>query len=99
MICQLCSLRNSFICVAFSDVPGFSAGSYTGIFVFRLLRDILKLSSDQLQAIVGGLAISPSQIPVNCAGLHIIHVIEDKLCVFGILGCRHAKRCLIGSHV
>jgi len=42
----------------------------------------LKLRFHQLQAVVGGLAISPSQIPVNCAGLHIIHVLEDKLCVW-----------------
>ena len=37
---------------------------------------------ESLQAVVGGLALSPLQIPVECRGLHIIHVIEDKLCVW-----------------
>ena len=40
------------------------------------------MSPDSLQAVVGGLALSPLQMPVQCLGLHIIHVIEDKLCVW-----------------
>lgn len=33
-----------------------------------------------MRAVVGGLAISPFQIPLDCSGLHIIHVLEDELC-------------------
>lgn len=65
-----------------SHVSGFSAGSYTGIFVFRLLQFVLNSDSGILEAVVGGLAIAPSQIPSDCLGLHIIHVLEDKLCVW-----------------
>ena len=35
-----------------------------------------------LNAVVGGLAIPPTQMPDDCGGLHIIHVLEDKLCVW-----------------
>lgn len=63
-------------------LQGFSAGSYTSIFVFRLLNTVLKMKAGSVHAVVGGLAIVPSQIPRHCSGLHIIHVLEDKLCVW-----------------
>lgn len=60
------------------------------------------MSDDSLQVVVGGLALSPLQMPQECFGLHIIHLIEDKLCVWKPsvktreeLSTRHARLTLV----
>lgn len=51
--------------------------------MFRLLRSIgFDAGEGSLAAVVGALAIAPSQVPFDCRGLHIIHVLQDELCVW-----------------
>ncbi len=65
------------------DIRGFSAGSYTATLLFRLLQTCHEsLCVQQFNVVVGALALPPCQMPKSCDGLHVVHVLADKACVW-----------------
>ena len=62
------------------EIRGFSAGSYTGVFLFRLLQHWKFPFAIEVKAVVGALALPAEQVPSSCTALRIIHVVQDKAC-------------------
>ena len=61
------------------DIKGFSAGSYVGLALVHVLREI---KSVKTRSVLGAIACPPSflQVPDDRHTFHLIHYVPDRLC-------------------
>ena len=61
------------------DIKGFSAGSYVGLALVHVLREI---KSVRTRSVLGAIACPPSflKVPDDRHTVHLIHYVPDKLC-------------------
>ena len=82
------------------EIRGFSFGSYTAVLLFRLLQKFRdRLGIANLKAVAGGIALPPKQVPLDCSGLRLLHVLEDQCCRWNprpeTLSCLRGRGCVV----
>ena len=87
------TLRQQKTCI---KVRGFSAGSYTGLSLLHILKDIRCLRTN---SVFGAISCPPRLLSVQSGKrhkVHLIHYVPDKLCSWDLrrdlldsLGCRY----------
>ena len=64
------------------NIKGFSAGSYTGIILHRMVAKGRALMGIKVCTLVGGISIPPYYLDMKTCNLTLVHLTADRLCVW-----------------